>query len=152
MNDFENARVTDNRTTEIADRLHSAAIHLLRSLRRQDEATGITAPRLSALSVLVFGGPLTLSELAAAEQVRPPTMSRLVSSLEAEGLVVREGEPGDRRVVRVRATSAGVRVLQTGRGRRVTSLAQRLRKLDPQELEVLEQAVGILEDALKDSD
>ena len=79
-------------------------------------------------------------------------MSRLVSSLEAEGLVEREGEPGDRRVVRVRATPAGVRVLQEGRGRRVTSLAQRLRKLNPRELEVLEQAVGILEDALKDSD
>lgn len=152
MNDFEKARVTDYRTTEIADHLHSAAIHLLRSLRKQDEATGITAPRLSALSVLVFGGPLTLGELAATEQVRPPTMSRLVSSLEAEGLVVREGEPGDRRVVRVRATPAGVRVLQEGRGRRVTSLARRLGKLDPQELEVLEQAVGILEGALKDSD
>lgn len=152
MNEFPNARVTDNRTAEIADHLHSAAIHLLRSLRKQDEATGVTAPRLSALSVLVFGGPLTLGELAAAEQVRPPTMSRLVSSLEAEGLVLREGDAADRRVVRVRATPAGVRVLQEGRGRRVTSLAQRLRALDPRELRVLEQAVGILEDALKDSD
>src|ERR671933_1067936 len=73
-----------------ADRLHSAAIHLLRRVRRQDDASGLTAPRLSALSVIVFGGPLTLGALAAAEQVRPPTMTRIVQALEEAGLVVRE--------------------------------------------------------------
>jgi hypothetical protein len=66
----------------VADRVHSAAIHLLRRLRREDDRWGLSAPRLSALSVLVFGGrALTLGELAAAEQVRPPTMTRLVSAL-----------------------------------------------------------------------
>jgi hypothetical protein len=70
-----------------ADRLHSAAIHLLRRLRREDAKSGLSAPRLSALSVLVFGGPLTLGELANAEQVRPPTMTRLVTALEADGRV-----------------------------------------------------------------
>ena len=65
----------------VADRLHSAAIHLLRRLRREDDASGQSAPRLSALSVLVFGGPQTIGALAAAEQVRVPTMSRVVAAL-----------------------------------------------------------------------
>src|SRR5919199_1393233 len=79
----------------VADRLHSAAVHLLRLLRREDARSGLSAPRLSALSVLVFGGARTLGELAAAEQVRPPTMTRLVRALEAAGLVTREGDPAD---------------------------------------------------------
>src|SRR5919199_1876113 len=79
----------------VADRLHSAAIHLLRRLRKVDEASGLSAPRLSALSVLVFAGPRTLGELAAAEQVRPPTMTRLVRALERSGLVTREHDPDD---------------------------------------------------------
>ena len=87
-----------------ADRLHSAAIHLLRRLRREDAATGLSAPRLSALSVVVFGGPLTLGELASAEQVRPPTMTRLVSALEDAGLVDRETDAADGRLTRIRAT------------------------------------------------
>ena len=62
----------------VADRLHSAAIHLLRRLRVEDEALGISAPRLSVLSVLVFAGPMRIGELAHAEQVEPPTMTRLV--------------------------------------------------------------------------
>src|SRR5687767_15625553 len=88
----------------IAERLHSAAIHLLRRLRREDDASGLGAPRLSALSVIVFGGPVTIGGLAAAEQVRVPTMSRLVDSLESQGLVRRVPDESDRRVVRVEAT------------------------------------------------
>src|SRR5947209_2328734 len=94
----------------VADRLHSAAIHLLRHVRRQDPASGLSAPRLSALSVIVFGGPVTMSDLAQAEQVQLPTISRLITSLEHEGLVRREVDPTDRRVVRVRATPEGKRV------------------------------------------
>ncbi|HJU65574.1 MAG TPA: MarR family transcriptional regulator, partial [Gemmatimonadaceae bacterium] len=82
----------------IADRVHSAAIHLLRRLRKEDTKTGLSAPRLSALSVVVFGGPLTLGALAAAEQVRPPTMTRLVTALEKRGLVTREPDPDDGRL------------------------------------------------------
>ena len=77
----------------VADRLHSAAIHLLRRLRSEDAASGLTAPRLSALSVLVFGGPRSIGDLAAAEQVRPPTISRLVRELERDGLVTRTVHP-----------------------------------------------------------
>src|ERR1041385_1466167 len=98
-----------------ADRLHSAAIHLLRSLRVEDRASGLSAPRLSALSVIVFGGPIAMSALAAAEQVRPPTISRLVAELERLGLVERDPDPADRRGVKVRATAKGRRLLEEGR-------------------------------------
>src|SRR6476661_2185296 len=104
---------------ELADRLHSAAIHLLRRLRREDDASGLPAPQLSALSVIVFGGPITLGALATAEQVRPPTITKVVSTLEKAGLVEREVDTEDRRVVRVRATARGARLLQEGRQRRV---------------------------------
>ena len=128
-----------------ADRLHSAAIHLLRRLRKQDDASGLTAPRLSALSVVVFGGPLTLGALAAAEQVRPPTMTRIVAALEAAGLVAREPSPQDRRVVRVRATAAGKRLLAAGRARRTESLARQLAALPPADLDTLARAAEILD-------
>src|SRR5690348_6917297 len=98
---------TPRRNTELADKLHSAALHLLRSLRKVDAASGITAPRLSVLSVVVFGGPRTLGELALAEQVKPPTMTRLVAALEAEGLVKREVDREDRRTTRIHATKKG---------------------------------------------
>src|SRR6478672_9331590 len=115
--------------TDLADRLHSAAIHLLRRLRREDDASGLPAPQLSALSVIVFGGPITLGALAAAEQVRPPTITKLVATLEADGLVERESDQADRRVVRVKATPRGTKLLQEGRRRRVAALATSLAAL-----------------------
>ena len=135
----------DDLAFETADRLHSAAIHLLRRLRRQDTSSGLAAPGLSALSVIVFGGPITIGELAAAEQVRPPTMTRLVASLEEAGLVEREGDAADRRVVRVRATAAGTRVLEEGRRRRIEDLRAELSRLSTTELQTLTEAVAILE-------
>ena len=140
----------DARAERLADRLHSASIHLLRRLRRQDDASGVTAPHLSALSVLVFGGSKTLGELAAAEQVRPPSMTRIVRNLEREGLVEREPHPGDRRAVHLRATDAGRRILEEGRARRVHSLAERLRALDPDELACLERAAGLIEGVVRE--
>lgn len=141
-----------NRSDElerVADRLHSASIRLLRQLRREDDATGITAPHLSALSVLVFGGPQTLGELAAAEQVKPPSMTRTIRGLEEAGLAVREADPLDGRVAWVRATPEGARVLHAGRARRVASLAGRLQALDAEELAALERAAGLLERVLR---
>ena len=129
----------------LADRLHSAAIHLLRRLRQEDSKGGVSAPRLSALSVVVFRGPLTLGELASAEQVRPPTMTRLVQGLEAEGLVRREPDPEDRRVVRVHATPKGRSLLARGRARRVAVLAADIGRLRSDEEAALRQAVGIIE-------
>jgi DNA-binding MarR family transcriptional regulator len=136
------------REVAVADRLHSTAIHLLRRLRREDDSAGLSAPQLSALSVVVHAGPVSLGALAAAEQVRPPTVTRTVRSLEAAGLVVREADAADRRVARVRATAAGRRVLEEGRRRRVASLAGRLARLEPGDLAALERAAGILERVL----
>jgi DNA-binding MarR family transcriptional regulator len=131
-----------------ADRLHSAAIHLLRRVRVSDVETGVSPARLSALSVLVFGGPRTMSELAAAEQVRLPTMSALVGKLEAEGLVRRDADPKDRRAVRLRATAKGERLLQRGRRRRIENLVELLEPLSRDELRTVAAAVEILERAL----
>jgi DNA-binding MarR family transcriptional regulator len=137
------------RALTTADRLHSAAIHLLRLLRREDDASGLSAPRLSALSVVVYGGPLTLGQLAAAEQVRPPTMTRLVQALEQGGLVAREPDAVDGRVVRIRATRRGVRAIERGRARRIDVLARRLDALEPRELTMVGDAVAILERLLQ---
>jgi len=129
----------------IADRIHSTAIHLLRQLRVADDASGLSAPRLSALSVTVFAGPLTLGALAAAEQVRPPTMSRLVDALEREGLVTRERDATDARLVHIRATQKGVSVMRRGRARRVARLAAQLRDMEPAKLSALAEAATIIE-------
>lgn len=129
----------------LADRLHSAAIHLLRRVRVEDGAMGLTAPRASALSVVVFGGPVTLGDLAAAEQVRPPTVSRLVRDLEGAGLVKVRPDPDDGRVRMVEATPAGRRLLTEGRARRVEHLARSLAALSSRERRTLVQAAGILE-------
>lgn len=119
-------------------------------MRREDTATGLSPARLSALSVLVFGGPRTVGELAAAEQVRSPTMSRLVSEMEAEGLVERSPSPDDGRAVVVTATDAGRRTMQEGRGRRVAVLAERLRGLPPADVELLDRASMLMEQLARD--
>jgi DNA-binding MarR family transcriptional regulator len=130
---------------DIAARLHSSAIRLLRSLRRDDDGSGLSAPRLSALSVVVAAGPMSLAELAAAEQVKPPTMSRIVDALVERGLITRIAKPGDRRSVEIAATEAGIQLLDAGRERRVGALVGRLRKLADSERRALARGVEILE-------
>jgi DNA-binding MarR family transcriptional regulator len=128
----------------IADRLHSGAIHLLRRVRKQDVATGQGPARLSALSVLVFGSPKTLGELAAAEQVMPPTMSRVVAGLARSQLIKITADPRDARRMQIRPTKKGVRLLQKGRRLRITDLASHLDALAPAELARLDEGVEIL--------
>lgn len=128
----------------IADRLHSAAIHLLRRLRVRDRESGVGPAQLSALSVLVFGGPRSLGELAGEEQVRPPTMSRIVAGLERARLVRRRATEDGRRV-RLEATAKGTKILQEGRQRRVESLAHALSLLPPEELQQLGEVTAILQ-------
>src|SRR3979490_2427584 len=125
----------------VADRLHSAAIHLLRRVRNQDAVTREGPARLSALSVLVFRGPKTLGELAAAEQVKPPTMSRIVAGLKRSRLVDITDDSGDARRMRIRAPAKGTRLLQKGRRLRIEYLAAELDALPPQELVKLGEAV-----------
>jgi DNA-binding MarR family transcriptional regulator len=122
----------EQKTFEVADRLHSAAIHLLRQLRVSDRASGVGPAQFSALSVLVFGGPRSLGELAEAEQVRPPTMSRIVAGLERAGLVRRRATE-DKRRLHLEATAKGANVMQEGRKRRVQSLARAIASLSATE-------------------
>jgi DNA-binding MarR family transcriptional regulator len=135
----------EGESRDIAARLHSSAFRLLRSLRREDDGSGLSAPRLSALSVVVFAGPMSLAELAAAEQVKPPTMSRIVDALVERGLVTRIAKPGDRRSVEIEATSEGSQLLDAGRERRVQALIARLKKLADSERRALARGVEILE-------
>lgn len=129
----------------LADQLHSAAIHLLRHLRREDDAIGISAPRLSALSVVVFAGPVTLGRLATAEQVKPPTMTRIVTGLEKDGLVDRRDDANDGRLTQIHATAKGRRVLAAGRARRVATLAAAVQALDKRRRRELRSGVRVLE-------
>jgi DNA-binding MarR family transcriptional regulator len=137
-----------NPNLEAADKFHSAAIHALRHVRREDPESGLSPARLSALSVLVFGGPRTLGELAAAEQVRPATMSPIVRALEADGLVRRDSDPADGRVARLRATAAGGRVMWQGRERRVANLAILLGRLPASDVKRVREAAELVEQAL----
>lgn len=129
----------------VADRVHSAAIHLLRRLRKQDEAIGLTAARMSALSVVVFGGPVTIGRLAEAEQVSGPTVTRLLAGMERDGLLKRTRDSDDRRVIWIRATPRGTRLLQEGRRRRIAALAAELAALDPVDLALLARAAELIE-------
>lgn len=139
------ARSSRKEAVPIANALHSAAIHLLRRLRKEDEQAGVGPARLSVLSVLVFGGPMRLSELARIEQVKPPTMTKLVAGLEAEGLVRRRTDGTDARAYQVRATRRGTTLLHEGRRRRVTRLAEALRLVPLEELATLARAAEIIE-------
>jgi DNA-binding MarR family transcriptional regulator len=140
----------EERSEMIADRLHSTAIHLLRRVRKEDTKTGEGPARLSALSVLVFGGPMTLGQLAAAEQVRPPTMTRIVTGLEQGGLATRVTEASDARKVRICATAKGTALLMRGRKLRVQSLAKQVVKLNSEEMAGLERAVELIQRMLRD--
>lgn len=134
---------------QLADRLHSTAIHLLRLVRVQDTAAGIGPARLSALSVIVYGGPVSLNDLARAEQVRPPTMSRIVDALESAGLARRRVNAEDRRAVLIEATAAGATMLRRGRRRRVQFLARRLKVLSATERRELDQTLKALQRVLQ---
>ncbi|WP_344316302.1 MarR family winged helix-turn-helix transcriptional regulator [Acrocarpospora pleiomorpha] len=136
----------------LATDLHSAAIHLLRKVREVDSELGITPARLSALSVVAMGGPRTVSELAKAEQVAGPTMSRIVAALEAAGLVVRREHPQDGRAMVVHATEKGRLVMERGRVRRVGVLAARLERLPNDDRRTLEQAVRLLRSLVAGND
>ena len=129
---------------QLATELHSVAIHLLRRVRSSDAVLGVTPARLSALSVLVFGGPMSLKQLADAEQGAAPTMSKMVAAMEAERLVRREADPRDGRAVRLIATRAGKQLMERGRRLRVARLAAELKELSAAEQATLRRATRIL--------
>jgi DNA-binding MarR family transcriptional regulator len=133
---------------ELATRLHSAVLHLLRRLAREDRASGQSPARLSALSVLVFGGARPIGRLARDEGVSAPTMTRLVAGLERDGLVTRTTDPDDRRTQHVAATDSGREILVAGRERRVAALESLLAGVAKADRRALAAAVTVIEDRL----
>jgi DNA-binding MarR family transcriptional regulator len=129
---------------EVGRTLHSNAIHLLRRVRTEDSAMGIGPAQASALSVVVFAGPLALNKLAEAEQVTSPTMSRVVEALVREGLVRREANRNDRRSVSIFPTDKGTKIIHEGRSRRERRLIKLLSQLDTSEMRCLGKASRIL--------
>jgi DNA-binding MarR family transcriptional regulator len=117
----------------------------LRRLRAEDDALGISPPRLSALSVVVFAGPIGIGALATTEGVTAPTMSRLVDGLERDGLVTRAPDPEDARGVLVRATARGNRILRQGRRQRVATLAEGLTELSHDDLAAIARGAELIE-------
>jgi DNA-binding MarR family transcriptional regulator len=134
---------------EAADRIHSAAIHLLRRVREVDtKAMGLSPARASALSVLVFGGARSLTELAEAERVTPATMSRLVSGLERSGLARRYPDVNDARAIRIESTPKARRILERGRASRLDLLQRLLSEATDDEIEAVRVAAEAVERAL----
>lgn len=138
--------------SELVATLNSVSIHLVRHARTADTALGVPPGQLSALSVLVFGGDRTIAELAEADQVTSPTMTRIVDGLERAGLADRRPHPQDGRAVLVRASKKGRRVMERGRQQRVDRLTGLLERLDGDDLSAVERAVEALASALTGSD
>jgi len=141
--------IISENSQKTAEQLHSVAIHLLRKLRREDAACELNGPRLSALSVVVFAGPVTLGDLAAAEQVRPPTMTRIVDALAALGHVTRNKSGQDGRSTYITATPLGKKLLMRGRERRVQALARQISELGLKERTTLQEAAEILKQVIE---
>jgi DNA-binding MarR family transcriptional regulator len=129
---------------ELAARLRLAILRLSRRLRQQ-VAGGVTSSQVSALATVERLGTPTLGELASSEQVQPPSMTKIVVGLEAAGLVARQEEEADRRIVRVKLTADGRRTLARSRSLRNAYLVRRLRRLSVDDRAALADVVGLLE-------
>ena len=136
------------RRHRVANELNTTAIHALRRARVADAESGLTPERLSLLSVLVFAGPMPMSRLAAVEGVSAPAITRIVTALEADGLVTRHSVSEDRRRVEVRATVKGRRVMDEGRRRRIEVLADLLSGASAGELGEISRGLAIVRSAL----
>jgi DNA-binding MarR family transcriptional regulator len=139
---------TQTDTAELASRLRLVVMRLSRTLRSLGKSLGdpgLSPSMLSALASVERCGPLSLSDLANMEGVRPPSMTSIVAALEGAGFVSRETDAQDRRIVHVTSTPRGRKVLQQSRRLKTAYLARRLRDLEPAEIDDLERAVGILE-------
>jgi DNA-binding MarR family transcriptional regulator len=132
----------------LADELHSTAIQVLRLVRAEDRTTGVGPAQLSALSVLVFGGSVSLRRLAAIEQVKPPTMVRIVRALVEQQLVVSRVDPSDARKVRISATRRGRSLMRRARRQRVQALARMLALRPHADIRQLHGAVEILQSVI----
>jgi DNA-binding MarR family transcriptional regulator len=132
-------------TEQAASALNSGAIHLLRSLAAVDRLAGLTAARLSALSVVVFAGPQSLGALASAERVAGPTMTRIVDGMVAAGLAERRPDPADGRAVLITATAAGDSLMRAAAGRRIAAIAAAIETLPAADQRRIAAAAGLLD-------
>jgi DNA-binding MarR family transcriptional regulator len=130
----------------VASALNSGAIHLLRSLGAVDRLAGLTPSRLSALSVIVFGGPRSLGALAAAEGVAGPTMTRIVDGLVELELAERRPDPSDGRAVLVAATAAGEALMRAAAERRIAAISGAIARLSPADRRRLTATSGLLDE------
>jgi DNA-binding MarR family transcriptional regulator len=147
MSDLKSmAKRNSEEVVELADALHSTAIHLLRQLRVEDRASGIGPAQLSALSVLVFGGSMSLKQLAEIEQVKPPTMVRIVRGLVDQRLATSRADRTDARKIHISASARGRTVMLRARYRRVEALARMLAERSKAERAEMANVVSILRD------
>jgi DNA-binding MarR family transcriptional regulator len=133
--------------SEIASRLRLSATRLARRLR-QESGAGLSPSQQSALAVIANHGPLTLGALAEHERVAPPSITKVVSKLESDGLVVRTPDPGDRRVCRVAMSPQGAALLEESRRRKTAWLTARISELDPDRQRRLADALDVLDELI----
>jgi DNA-binding MarR family transcriptional regulator len=143
--------VTSADRTGDAERLRHGVNRLARLMRHQDDGD-LGATSTAALATVRKRGPVTLGELAACEQVSPPTMTKVVEKLESRGFVTRRVDPDDRRVARVTVTTAGTRYLDRTRARRTAWLAARLGELDAEQRAQLTSTIELLEAIIGEPD
>ncbi len=131
--------------TAVASALRLAVMRLARRLRGERSDSSLSISQIAALSTLERSGPLTPRELAAAERVQPPSMTRIAASLETAGLITRTDHPSDGRQVLLAASPDGAALVREDRRRRDAWLAQRLHGLPAEDLDVLRRAAVVLE-------
>lgn len=139
---------SDPAIPELAGRLRYSIFRLARLLRQQDD-TGLSPALVSALAVVERDGPITLGDLAAQEQLSPPTITKVVTSLEEKGLLERAKCDNDKRVSRVRITAKGKRQLESSRTKRTAWLASQLQELSEDEVARLADAIEVIEHLTK---
>jgi DNA-binding MarR family transcriptional regulator len=137
------------RKSDIAARVHSAAIHLLRQVRRNDPLMALTPARASVLSVLVFGGPKSPGELAQMEQVAAPTMTKVINGLVRDGYVLKRPSSEDGRAVVITATAKARHALEAGRRRRIELVRALFANLTEDEWQTLSDAAVLIESSLE---
>lgn len=136
--------IADNETNQVANRLHSLAIHLLRGARKHDIETGLSPERLSILSILVYVGPKTVNQLAELEQVSAPAITRTVKGLEKQGLIFKARARDDQRVVYVSATTKSRELMEQARAKRIEQIANQIEGLDSEQLSKVIQAIELI--------
>ena len=130
----------------LASGLRISTMRLARRLRfERDADNDLSMSQLAVLGTLSRHGEMTIGELAAHEKIRPPSMTRLVNSLDMRGLVSRHAHPTDGRQVMIRLAAEGEQILSADRSRRDAWMSRRLRELSPAERDVLRRAAPIME-------